>query len=243
MTARRAIGIAALAAVVAAGGWVVRHSLRISTAGPAREQRSDPRVRFREIEVRGRSGGAKEWDLRADTIEEPRGGQATILKGVRKAILYQQGEPYLTLTAGEIRLDEGTRALAISGGLEAALGERVRFEAPRAAWDPQRRVLTCSGGVTLNLGRTTLTAPEMICDVGRRRFAWQTGVKVTAGRSVMRADRVTADIDDEVLTMAGDARGRFWVGEVEDILSGDKLDRALLDRVRAILRAAPVRRG
>lgn len=242
MTARRVILVAAMVAVGALAVWLVRH---YHSPSERRGAHTPPRLRLRleEIEVRGRRGGEKDWDLRAESIEVPRRGGPTILKRVHEAVLYRGGEPYLTLEAGEIRLDEGTRALSIRDGLAARMGERVRFSAPRADWDPKQRTLTCTGPVVLELGQTRLTTARMICDTRRREFVCPAGVRVEAGRSVMRADRLVAGIEDEVLSMTGHVQGRFWVGEVERLLSEDELDRALLERVRFIIGRLSSRTG
>ena len=242
MNARRAGLVAVVVTIGALAAWLVRHhpppSERRTTQAPPRAG-----IRLEEIEVRGRRGGEKDWDLSAESIEVPRRGGPTILKQVHEAVLYRGGEPYLRLKAGEIRLDEGTGAFSIRDGLAARMGERVRFSAPGADWDPKRRRLACRGPITLELGRTRITAPKMIYDAERQEFVCAAGVRVTAGRNVMRADRLVAGVEDEVLSMTGNGRGRFWVGEVKRLMSDDELDRALLERVRFILKRLRSRTG
>jgi hypothetical protein len=236
MIARRAVMVLAVTAAAALAAWLLYHAPRSSTI-PAEDRTGDVRLRLEQIEVRGRRGGEKDWDLRAESIEVPRRGGIKILKTVREAVLYRAGEPYLSMEAGEIRLDEGSRSLEVRGGLRARMGERIRFSAASADWDPDERKLTCGGPVVLELGRTRLTAPSMVCDSLGGRFVCPAGVEVRAGRNFMRADRLAVDVEDEVLAMTGHGRGRFWVGEVERLMAGDELDRALLERVRLILRS------
>ena len=242
MIARRAVIAAAIAATAALAVWLVRHPPSVpENRGQGRV--GDLRLRLHEIEVRGLSGGEKDWVLRADSIEVPRRGGVKILKKVREAVLYRSGEPYLTMEAGEIRVDEGKRTLSVHDGLAARIGERVRFSAPSADWDPRQSQLVCAAPVVLELGRTRLTAPQMICDTRRREFVCPSGVSVEAGRSNLRAERLVAGIEDEVLSMSGNVRGRFWIGEVERMMTEDEVDRALLERVQSILRTLSSRAG
>jgi hypothetical protein len=242
MIARRAVIAAAIAATAVLAVWLVRHPPRVSdNRGQSRV--GDVRLRLQQIEVRGLSGGEKDWDLRADSIEVPRRGGVKILKKVSEAVLYRAGEPYLTMEAGEIQVDEGKRSLSIREGLKAKIGERVRFSAPSADWDPRQSQLVCGAPVVLELGRTRLTAPRLICDTRRGEFVCPSGVSVQAGRSSLRAERLVAGIEDEVLSMSGNVRGRFWIGEVQQMMTEDELDRALLERVRSIVRTLSPRAG
>jgi len=235
---RRARCAAVVLMMLAAAGCAGRKS-------PARQaaRSQQPDVAFRKITVRGWSASDLVWELSADRVEVGRRQGVTVMKGLRRAALMREGKAEVEVSAREVRLEDRTRDLTLSGGvtLRTAAGLEVKARALR--WIAQQDRLESDGPAEMRLDEARLTTPLAIYEAAAGRLICPQGVRIVSPNSTLQADRLVAEIATRQLRLAGDIRMTMKVQDFEAALAGEAGRRSPLQQLAPLLRTPGERHG
>ena len=211
---RRVIRVMIALTVVAAAAGLWMTARRI-TPEPAVNLpvAADIQVKFERITVRGRAKGDRRWELEARSVELTKDQSLTRLDGLRRATLYSGREPQLSARAAWAKLHSPSRDLELGGGVEvkSARGLTLRTDALR--WQAKGERLTAAGPVIIAMGDTGVEAAQADYLAQNEQIICDGGVKIRQGNNYLTGRKLTADLRQDTLEVAGGVRMRLRVEE------------------------------
>ncbi|MGQ9778354.1 MAG: LptA/OstA family protein [Bacillota bacterium] len=134
--------------------------------------------------VVGRVHGEKEWEFRAKRILRSLDGLLITATGVEEGLVFDEGKPAWSFSAGYLRYYVLTRRLEAGEGVtgRSTAGDLV-FRAPRVVGDLSRKQLLVEGPVEVEGSEVTLRADNLEYDLtaetvilkGRAEVSWSGG--------------------------------------------------------------------
>ena len=204
-----------IALAVIAGGlglWLIAR--RIAPERPPESPVApEIQVKFEHITVRGRAQGDRRWELEADSIELTRDQSLTRLDGLRRATLYAGTKPQLSARAAWAALHSPSRDLELGGGVEITSPQGLRLRTDAVRWRADQERLVAAGPVEMTMGDTTVTAPRAYYLAAPEQIICEGGVRIRQGRDHLTGDKLTADLRDQTIEIAGGVRMRMRVAE------------------------------
>lgn len=162
------------------------------------------KIKAKGVSLAVRSKGEKLWELEAEEVVLSRDEQTFLVKGLKKAVLYRKGKPYLVVTAEKATANNVTKRVVIEGGVKAVTSDGLLIRAERIEWNDKERKLVCPGevvvsskgviastrGVTFHIEKGLLVCPSPV-------RAW------TSDGGRLYAQRLKADVKRGILTLEG----------------------------------------
>ncbi|MCS7236189.1 MAG: hypothetical protein RMM30_09475 [Armatimonadota bacterium] len=148
---RWAWSLAGLALVGAGYLWAAR-AARTEPPGP--EPSAPVRLEAEETRLVVRHQGTPQVDLQARRVEVSPDLMSATLEDVRRAVVFREGQEFLYVKAGRIRLNRQTQNFVATGGVEVTSPKGDWLRAPELVYHNDRAVLSFPRGVEFQLGNT-----------------------------------------------------------------------------------------
>jgi len=211
---RKALWSVIALTLLAAGAGLWLTARRIAPEQPLQPPVApEIQVKFERITVRGRAQGNRRWELEADSIELTKDHSLTRLEGLRRATLYAGDKPQLSARAAWAALRSPSRDLELGGGVEVTSAQGLRLRTDSLRWRAEQERLVSAGPVEMAMGDTSIKAARAYYLAQQERIICDGGVKIEQGQNHLTGEKLTADLRDQTLEIAGGVRMRLRVEE------------------------------
>ena len=182
------------AGAAAAGAWLMATP---DQAGPDRTV-VPPSVAVSKASIVLRHRGQKQAEIASERVEVSADGRLATFTGAPQAVLFDDGQPALTVTGSRMVFDRQSRDVTVDGGLRITTSRGYALRAPSGAWNQQAQVVDLTGGVEVVAAAPTAPRSPAGGDAGQGR---------------LRADRVRYDARTRVVVATGNVS--LVVGDLE----------------------------
>jgi len=183
-----------------------------SDLGPLPDTSSDNDAPIRAEGLRSflvRENGMPLWSFSADTILVAPDGIYTEATGVHNAILYQNGQRYLTFSAPAIKLTNATNDLVATGGVIATGVNGFSFSAPIVEWDFRAHRINFPSPTRAKIHDLTFATSTIAYDMNTQQLTCPQTVSVTGPGLSIQGARVRADVRSRRIEVDGGAELNF----------------------------------
>jgi len=136
-------------------------------------------VKIEKGTVVGMKAGEKEWKIDADKISLAEDRKKTIFEKIKKAVIFKDNEPYLSIQLNKCIADMGSKSMELVGDVVIETREGDILKGDRFYWDSEEETLASLEPVELIVKENNITADWLISDVELSKLELQGNVKVT----------------------------------------------------------------
>lgn len=152
----------------------IREEPSTGAAQGAESDKDLPEVLIKGLTMSNWAGGARVWEMKADSMELPRFGRNATLIGIKDGTIFRDDAPYLGFSAG------------------------------RAAVDGRNRMQFSEGVLILSQGSPLMVTESMVWDPVTQLVSIPGETEITVDGSKVRAKNLTVDLKDEYISTTGD---------------------------------------
>ena len=156
--------------------------------------------------------GKKHWEVAADSAQVVDNGDAWLAKGVSKAVLFRDEQPWITMRAPRVRYSNLSRNLDAVGGVTAQGPENFSFSTPQARWLEQKKLVEIPGAVRARLREMEFAAPNLVYQWEKGELESPGAVEVRVKGGVLRGKGMKTNINTRVVQLGRDVELVFVPG-------------------------------
>lgn len=166
----------------------VRQEPSIEAAQGAVDDKDLPEVLIKGLTISSWAGGARVWEMKADSMELPRFGRNATLTGIKEGTIFRDNVAYLGFSAGRAAVDGRNRMQFSEGVLIMSQGKPLMVT-ESMVWDPVTQLVNIPGETEITADGSKVTAKNLTVDL-KDEYISTTGdiiaqqgdsVKITAG--------------------------------------------------------------
>ncbi len=166
-----------------------------------------------------RRNGQPVWEFSARRAQVDAGGTSTLISGISRALLFRDGQPFLHLSASQVRYSNASSDLEASGSVNVTGPDDFSFQTARALWFNASQTVDCPKAVTAWLRNIYFATPRLSYNWTDGVLTCPQAVEVRTEGAVFRGKNLQATLKTREIRLSGGVQLIFAPSAVQKVLS------------------------